>query len=1169
MSAVNLTSVTLGGNLSYQSDVLDVVQDIGPSSVPTFAGLSIRGASGILCATAGNVAPLALSSDLHLNAGVLSAAQSISQEATPTFGGIYLKQIPNAILATGADGHVTPLNLQGLTLTNGTLSTVTPDPGQTLADVSAGVLVKSGGLVSGVSLGSSLSLASGTLDTLQRLDTQGTPRFASVTLGNLNGLLSAAAGTVHAVQLGAGLTLADGVLSAASNSFSIAGCHGLLSAAAGEVRAVRLGAGLTLADNTLNTAQPLDSSASPAFAALTIGSISGLLSANRGQVSHAALGPNLKYAAALDTAQDIQPSSSPTFNALTITRLNLGTSSGLLYRANGAVGNVNIGANLSFQTGMLDTCQPIQPGCSPVFLNLTLSALNNCIIAAGKAGSLAAVGIGAGLIYSGGTLGTVQDIGTNASVRFASLTLGNLGGDGAVAALINGNIAPLSLSPSLTYAAGVLSTAQDLTITGTPRFSALTLNGFSGLLSAVAGVVEQVSCGSSLTLGGTLNTIQDIQQTAHPQFAGLTLGSLHITGYAGLLGAHNSAVLPAGLGTSLTLSASNSTSAGLLDTCQPITRTSNVQFAGVTLGTMQGLICAQNGALGPVTCSNNLTYSAGTLDTVQALGLKSSPTFASVSLTNLTIGTVSGILCADVGQVLRAELGQNLTLSCNVLNTVQNIGPAASPSFTGLSLNSLAAGGLVSSTGGILGLARIGPGLSWASGTLDVAQAIGPSASVQFARVTTETLQVTNLNGILAATGAQVASVTLGPSLQFGQTLDVIQDIRPTAAPTFAGLTLGAISGVLCAVNGVVSNLYFNSNLIFNPVTKILNTCQDLTPQSSPAFTTLTLAGLRVSSLTGVLSAINGSVGLLNIGPSLSLVGNVLDSQQPLGISASPSFAALTIGNLTGVLCANSGQVGVLRTGSGLSYLGGVLSTVQPLDVSASPMFAGVSVGQLSVGNASGLLSAVTGTVQCANYSSSLTFANNTLDTVQAIGPNAAPIFSGLTIGTDTGLLCRAAGAVRQAVCGPNVTFLNGTLDTVQAIGPGAAPTFGGLTIGSLTFGRNSGFLYGNNGAVGNLVPGHNMEIVQNTVGTVQAPTFTALTLGASQLAPAGFSTLPNGMLMQWANVPAGVWVFPRPFTTACVNVQASGAEGFAAVSAVSAVSVMVSAPAYCLALGF
>ena len=95
------------------------------------------------------------------------------------------------------------------------------------------------------------------------------------------------------------------------------------------------------------------------------------------------------------------------------------------------------------------------------------------------------------------------------------------------------------------------------------------------------------------------------------------------------------------------------------------------------------------------------------------------------------------------------------------------------------------------------------------------------------------------------------------------------------------------------------------------------------------------------------------------------------------------------------------------------------------------------------------------------------------------------------------------------------------------------------------------------------------MEIVQNTVGSVQAPTFTALTLGASQLAPAGFSTLPTGMLMQWANVPAGIWVFPRAFNTACVNVQASGTDGFAAVSAVSLTSVTVSAPAYCLALGF
>ena len=1231
MSGVNLSSVNLGSNLTYVPQnnnelcgLLDTVQDIGQSAAPTFAGLSIRGSSGVLSANAGTVTPCMLSPDLHFSAGTLSLAQPINANASPTFEGLCLKASPSAVLVTDANGNVSPAALSGLSYMSNTLATVqdiSTNANVTFASVStsnlqvagqAGILAASNtGQVLALNLGPSLTLnTSGLLDTKQRLDTLSTPVFAGLTVGALNGLLMAQAGVVSNVVLGAGLSLQAGqsglTLDTAQNlntdgrpkfaniaveSLNLNKANGILIAQQGAVVAANLGSGLAMqqdANNTivLNTSQALDQAAAPKFAALSVGSLTGVVGAQSGQLTAVKLSSNLKYASnTLDTVQDLQQSSSPTFSTVNVSALRLGNSSGLLYRSNGAVGNVNIGANLSLVSGLLDTCQALQPGCTPTFVSLKLTQLTNCLVSAGQSGTLTAVNMGPCVSLVDNTLNTVQDIRPAANVQFAGLKIGTLGGaGGALAVVINGNVDTARLAPSLVYNGGTLSTAQDLTCTGSPKFNNLTISNLSGLLRATAGVVGQLSCGASLTLtADTLNTVQDIRQTAAVSFASLTLNTLRLTGYVGLLGAYNSIVLPAALGTGLTLTQPSATCAGILDTCQPLARTSTPHFAGVSIGTLSGLLCGQSGTVSSVTCSSNLIYSAGTLDTVQALGLKSSPTFASITVNALNIDGVNGVLCSDNGKVLPLSLGPNLSLASNTLNTVQNIGPNSTPTFTGLSLDSLTAGGLVSSLGGVLHVIKCGPGLSYNANarTLDVAQAMGPNAAVTFASVTTGTLNITGVSGILTAFGSAVSSLTLGESLTLTHgtqdILDTAQDIRPTAAPSFAGLTLGSMSAMLCAVNGVVSPVYFNSNLIFNPTTKILNTCQDLTQHSSPAFMSLTLSSLRLATYTGMLSAINGSVGLLNVSANLSLVGNVLDTVQPIGISASPCFAALTLGNLTGVLCANAGSIGVLRTGTSLSYVNNLLNTAQPLDVSATPMFAGLTVNTLTVGNATGLLSSTSGLVAVAHCGPSVSFINNVLDTRQPLNTNASPIFNGLTVGTDSGLLSRVNGLLSKALCGANITFTQNTLDTVQPINVSSMPVFAGLTIGALTFGRNTGFLYGNNGAVGNLVLGNNMEIQQNTVGTVPAPCFADVTLGTSSLGTTGYTQLPNNMLAQWTQVTsvqtaAGpyTWVFPRAFTNACVNVQVTQVSAVAAiVSQVSTVQVTVSAPGYVYALGF
>ena len=1228
MSGVNLSSVNLGSNLTYltnQGGLLDVVQDIGQSSAPTFAGLSIRGASGVLGAVSGTVTQCALSPDLHFAGGSLSLAQPINAGASPTFEGLCLKASPSAVLVTDANGNVLPAALSGLTYAAGTLATsqdISVGANVTFNNVTASVLQLAGspglltkdtmGQVSNVTLGTSLKLSTlNVLNTAQQLDTLSTPSFAGLSLGALNGLLAAQSGAVSAVVLGDGLSLQAGpsglTLDTAQNlntngrpkfasvtaeSLTLSNVTSgiLVAQQQGVVSAVTLGNGLTIQPGAngpvLNTAQALDQSANPKFASLAIGSLTGMIAAQNGQLATSRLSTNLKYSGnTLDTVQDLHIGSAPVFSSLTINGLRLGNSSGLLYRSNGLVGNVNISSNLSLTSGLLDTCQALQPGCAPVFLNLKLTQLSNCLVSAGQSGNLSACNVGACLTFADNTLNTVQDIRPAATVRFAGLCVGQLGGaGGALATVINGNVDTARLSPSLVYNGGILSTAQDLTITGSPKFNGLTLSSMNGLLCATAGAVGQLACGTGLILTkDMLNTVQDIRQSAAVTFASLTLNTLRLTGYAGLLGAYNSIVLPAALGTSLTLTQQTATSAGVLDTCQPIARTSTPQFAGLMVGKMSGLVCAQAGLLSNVTCSSNLIYSAGTLDTVQALGLKSSPTFASITINSLNIEGLNGVLCADNGRVSPLVIGSSLSLAANTLNTVQNIGPAASVTFASLTLESLAAGGLVTSQGGVLQVIKCGPGLAYnpTARTLDVAQAMGPAAAVTFAGVTTNTLNITSVSGILASFGSAVSTITLGDSITLTHgtqdVLDLAQDIRPTAAPCFAGLTLGNLSAILCAVNGVVSPVYFNSNLIFNPTTKILNTCQDLTQHSSPAFMSLSLSSLRLSSYTGMLSAINGSVGLLNVSANLSLVGNVLDTVQSIGISAVPQFAGLTLSNLTGIMCANAGVVGILRTGTSLSYMNNILNTAQPLDVSATPLFAGLSVNTLSVGNATGILSSTAGVVSILQCGLSVSFKNNTLDTLQPLNTNSSPVFNGLTVGIDTGLLSRVNGLVSRAVCGGNVTFTHNTLDTVQPINTSSSPVFAGLTVNALTFGRNTGFLYGNNGLVGNLVLGANMEIQQNTVGTVPEPCFAAVTLGMSSLGPTGYSQMPNGLMTQWTQVTQDklatgpyTWVFPKAFTNACVNVQATQTTAAAViVSQVSVSQLTISAPSYIQVMGF
>lgn len=81
------------------------------------------------------------------------------------------------------------------------------------------------------------------------------------------------------------------------------------------------------------------------------------------------------------------------------------------------------------------------------------------------------------------------------------------------------------------------------------------------------------------------------------------------------------------------------------------------------------------------------------------------------------------------------------------------------------------------------------------AGVTSIALTVPTGFTITGSPITTSgTLAVhTSLSGVLYGTGSGLAAITVGTSLSWSSpTLSTIQDIRVTASPTFAGLSLGA-----------------------------------------------------------------------------------------------------------------------------------------------------------------------------------------------------------------------------------------------------------------------------------------------------------------------------------------------------------------------------------------
>ena len=207
--------------------------------------------------------------------------------------------------------------------------------------------------------------------------------------------------------------------------------------------------------------------------------------------------------------------------------------------------------------------------------------------------------------------------------------------------------------------------------------------------------------------------------------------------------------------------------------------------------------------------SNNTSgqVSSVTGSTLAAL-LGGAPSFTGLTLTGLS----SVLLKVSAGGVIQAATANTdyqaaLTSGTNITITSGTIATSTTPTFTSLTISGLASG-MLKVTSGVVSLA---------TANTDYQAALTPGTNITITSNTVSTvtgptftaLTLGTLSGVLSAVSGVVNTVVLSTSLTFTSgtnTLATIQDIRATASPTFAALTLSSLgTGVLKVTSGVVT----------------------------------------------------------------------------------------------------------------------------------------------------------------------------------------------------------------------------------------------------------------------------------------------------------------------------------------------------------------------------
>ncbi len=754
---------------------------------------------------------------------------------------------------------------------------------------------------------------------------------------------------------------------------------------------------------------------------------------------------------AFDTGQHLTTISSPTFAGLTIS----GLSTGLVKSdANGVLSNAVAGTDyevpLTFSTGLNRTGNTITNTGVLSFQgatgNVTLAegagiTITGTTIA--NSGVLSLAGTANQVSVSGATgsitLSLPQNIDSAADVTFGSLTLGSIGLEDIGTSNITSGASLIGVYDEFTHSSSTnvqdvladfdaaITGAEHSPVTLAGSYDYLTLSDQQITLNAID-LTTDVTGILPVANGGTgANTLNDLIQLAtHTtgNYVATITGNDQIT--VGNSGTENALV---------TLSiAANSIGNDQLtfDTGQHLTTVSSPTFSGLTLTTL-----SINGDTITDFVGNGLKITGGvistTLGTTVDLESEVEGTLPVASggtgVTSLSdvIGTADQIsVTGGTGRVI----GGDITLSLP-----QSIATTSTPTFSGMTLSGLNAGGLVkaiSPTGELAvavagtdyqlpleagtdyevpltfstGLNRTGNTIT-NTGVLSFQGATGNITLAEGAGITITGTTIAN-SGVLSLAGTANQVSVSGATGNI--TLSLPQSIATSSDVTFGSLTLGSVG----LEDAGASNITSGASLIGvydeftnSDATTVQQALADLDSAISGAshdpvtlagsYDYLTLSGQQITlnaidlatDVSGILPVANGGTGATTLNDLITL-----------GTHTTGNYVATITGNtqisVTGSGSENAGITLAINADSiGDAQL--AFNTGQHLTTASTPTFAGLTVSGLSTGlvksDANGVLSnAVAGTdyqlplEAGTDYEVPLTFGNGLTRSTNSIG---------------------------------------------------------------------------------------------------------------------------------------------------------------------------------------
>lgn len=883
-----------------------------------------------------------------------------------------------------------PLTLSGITgaTTAGILqnsssgvisSTTSPSVTGLTIDSLSGVLVATSGSVSAVANGSSnqvLTMSSGTPTWTDA---------SSLKIGSLTGVMMVASGTISATTSPSVTALTTSSVDASSGALSIGtstagsvgiGKAGVTTTVAGPLTLSGI-SGATSAGILQNSASGvISSTTSPSVTALTTGSV---------DASSGALGIGTSTAGSVSIGK--AGVTTTVAGSLTLSGISGATTAGVLHNntsgqvSSSQIVDADVASNAAINGSKLAT---------GTVANAALTNSSVTINAgSGISVSSSSVALGGSTTISLASNPSVTSL-TTGSIANGSNTL-SIGATGATAAILGNATVAGSFDVGGSSGAGNLSVtaAGNTTIKGT-----LTLSGISGY--STAGLLKNDSSGTITSLAnGVAGTI--LVGGSIPSWSSTpTLTSLLLSGDAGVDVSVSDGTLYVG--------AANATTIAMGSAMRPTTI-----YVGQTTDdtvTIKG------------------TLHTGTL-TVNGVDVPA-PTRSMRSTSDpLTLGTTyaTEIDMGPLGRAIPIYVGQNVgdqiiiagTLYANGSKGIDSTNPTLNIAGTNCSTQTVNLG-----IGEDVTTINIGNGLADANRTVINVNGIltvpgGINHIVQNDHFVTDQIFTVNKDnysyngcGIGVYHGGDYAYgyiltdysggttwqlkapgnsgiVTIDPGFS-GFTIN--QGVATTSTPTFAGLNLTGMTGLLHASVGSVSSVANGT------ADQILT----ISSGGVPAWSSVAnLSSLTLGSLNGVLTASSGSVSALSNGSS-----NQILTISPSGVpawSSAANVSSLTLGSSSGVLLADAGSVTALaNSGTGTVLIGGSSpSWTNSPSITGTATLGGLRVTGLSAGvlksDANGTISYNTITnhaVQVGNSSGGLTQVN--------------PVVNGVLVSTGTGV---------------------------------------------------------------------------------------------------------------------------------------------------------------------